>query len=149
MPDEKKIIIDEDWKSQVAAEKEAAAKAPAQKQSAAGPPDLEPPGGGRPGGGLPSDYQMPAASLEMLVTTLATESLMALGQIPHPQAGEPIFAPEQAKYLIDTIEVIKDKTKGNTTPQESQLLEEILHQLRMAYVQIAGIEPAKPQASSS
>jgi len=145
MPEEKKIIIDEDWKSQVAAEKEAAAKAPAQKQPTAGPPDLELPGGGRPGGGRPGDYQMPAASLEMLVTTLATESLMALGQIPHPQTGEPIFAPEQAKYLIDTIEVIQDKTKGNTTPQESQLLEEILHQLRLAYVQIAGIEPAKPQ----
>lgn len=143
MPEEKKIIIDEDWKSQVQAEKEAAAKAPAQEQPAAGPPDLELPGGGRPG-----DYQMPPASLEMLITTLATESLMALGQIPHPQTGEPIFAPEQAKYLIDTIEVLKDKTKGNTTPQESQLLEEILHQLRMAYVQIAGIEPAKPQSPS-
>ncbi|MGE3640650.1 MAG: DUF1844 domain-containing protein, partial [Pirellulales bacterium] len=53
--------------------------------------------------------------------------------------------PQQAKYLIDTIEVVNDKTKGNTTPQEAQLMEEILHQLRMVYVQIAGIEPAKPQ----
>ncbi|MGD9634955.1 MAG: DUF1844 domain-containing protein, partial [Pirellulales bacterium] len=122
MPDDKKIIIDEDWKSQVQAEKEAAAKQePAKPQAGAA--------GARPG-----DFAMPPASLEMLVTTLATEALMALGQVPHPQSGEPIFAPQQAKYLIDTIEVVNDKTKGNTTPQEAQLMEEILHQLRMVYV---------------
>jgi hypothetical protein len=131
MAEEKKIIIDEDWKSQVQAEKEAAAKEPA-----AAP--------GEPPSAQPGDAQMPTASLEMLVTTLATESLMALGQIPHPQTGESFFAPQQAKYLIDSIEVISEKTKGNTTPQEAQLMEEILHQLRLAYVQLAGIEPKKP-----
>src|SRR5262245_37269344 len=103
MSTEKKIIIDEDWKSQVAAEKEAAANQPATDSATPGP----------------GDFQMPPASLEMLVTTLATEALMSLGQIPHPQTGEPIFAPQQAKYLIDTIEILKDKTKGNTTPQEA------------------------------
>lgn len=147
MPDEKKIIIDEDWKSQVAAEKAAAARA-ASKESGEQPTTGKP-GAGKSGIGGPVDYPMPPASLELLITTLATEALMALGQIPHPQSGEPIFAPQQAKYLIDTIEVIQDKTKGNTTPQESQLLEEVLHQLRLAYVQIAGIEPAKPQPPSS
>ena len=73
-----------------------------------------------------------------IVTTLATESLMALGQIPHPQTGQPIFEPVQAKYLIDTIDVLREKTKGNTTPQEAQLMEEILHQLRMVYLQLTG-----------
>jgi len=143
MPEEKKIIIDEDWKSQVAAEKEAA-----EKEAAAKAP-TEQSASVKPGVGVPSDYSMPPASLEMLVTTLATESLMALGQIPHPQSGEPIFAPQQAKYLIDTIDMLKEKTKGNTTPQESHLLEEILHQLRLAYVQLAGIEPARPQSTQS
>ena len=131
MSTEKKIIIDEDWKSQVAAEKEAAANQPV--------PDPNAPG--------PGDFQMPPASLEMLVTQLATEALMSLGQIPHPQSGEPIFAPQQAKYLIDTVEMLSDKTKGNTSPQEAQLLEEILHQLRMVYVQLAGLEPTKPDSS--
>jgi hypothetical protein len=143
MADEKKIIIDEDWKSQVeaekrAAEKEAAAKEPAPSPAAAG---ATPPGAAGQGG-----YAMPPASLEMLVTTLATEALMALGQIPHPQSGQPIFEPVQAKYLIDTVDVLREKTKGNTTPQESQLMEEIIHQLRMAYVQVAGIEPSGPLA---
>lgn len=131
MADEKKIIIDEDWKSQVQAEKEAAAKEPAPSPTS--PPGAQPIPGGP---GHPGQYEMPPASLEMLVTTLATESLMALGQIPHPQSGQPIFEPVQAKYLIDTIDVLREKTKGNTTPQEAQLMEEILHQLRMVYLQL-------------
>jgi len=134
MSAEKKIIIDEDWKSQVQAEKEAAANVPAGEQ---------------PAPGASGDFEMPPASLEMLVTTLATEALMALGQLPHPQTGEPIFAPQQAKYLIDTVELLSEKTKGNTSPQEAQLMDEILHQLRMVYVQVAGIEPAKPPMPGS
>lgn len=133
MSTEKKIIIDEDWKSQVAAEKEAVANQPAAEKNAPSP----------------GDFQMPPASLEMLVTQLATEALMSLGQIPHPQSGEAIFAPQQAKYLIDTVEMLSNKTKGNTTPQEAQLLEEVLHQLRMVYVQLAGLEPTKPAPSPS
>jgi 3-oxoacyl-ACP reductase-like protein len=146
MTEDKKIIIDEDWKSQVEAEKRVAEKEAAAKQPAPSPAAA---GATRPGATGPGGYAMPPASLEMLVTTLATESLMALGQIPHPQSGQPIFEPVQAKYLIDTIEVLREKTKGNTTPQEAQLMEEILHQLRLAYVQLAGIEPAKPQSTSN
>lgn len=143
MSDEKKIIIDEDWKSQVAAEKEAAEKAAAEQGGAAKQPTGEQAAAGA------GDFQMPPASLEMLVTQLATEALMSLGQIPHPQTGKPIFAPQQAKYLIDTIEILHEKTKNNTTPQEAQLMEEVLHQMRMAYVQLAGIEPTKPGSTPS
>jgi hypothetical protein len=120
MADEKKIIIDEDWKSQVQAEKEAAAKSPAAGEPA----------------GSPADMQMPEASLEMLVTTLVTEAMMSLGQIPHPHTGEPMYHPQQAKYLIDMIDVLREKTKGNVTPDESALMENLLHQLRMVYVQL-------------
>jgi hypothetical protein len=120
MANEKKIIIDEDWKSQVQAEKEAAAKSPAAGEAA----------------GQPADMQMPEASLEMLVTTLVTEAMMSLGQIPHPHTGEPMYHPQQAKYLIDMIDVLREKTKGNVTPDESALMENLLHQLRMVYVQL-------------
>lgn len=120
MADEKKLIIDEDWKSQVQAEKDAAAKSPAAGEA----------------GESPADMQMPEASLEMLVTTLVTEAMMSLGQIPHPHTGEPMYHPQQAKYLIDMIGVLQEKTKGNVTPDESALMENLLHQLRMVYVQL-------------
>jgi|SRR3989304_5759945 len=120
MTEEKKIIIDEDWKSQVQAEKEALQDE--AKTQATGP--SAPPG----------DYPMPAASFEMLLTTLATEAMIALGQVPHPATGKVVTDRNQAKYLIDMIDLLREKTKGNLTPQETQLIDLVLHQLRMAFV---------------
>jgi hypothetical protein len=130
MADEKKIIIDEDWKSQVQAEKEAAAKSkPASPQSAANAPETP--------GGMP----MPPASFELLLTMLATEALMALGHVPHPTTGEAHIHRDQAQYLIDLIDVLRTKTQGNLTDGEQLLLENILHQLRLAFVE-SGSQPA-------
>src|SRR5262249_60747425 len=79
MPADKKIIIDEDWKSQVQAEKEGAAEAKVTSKPA------EQTGGAD----AATDLPMPPASFEMLLTTLATEALVALGQVPHPVTGKP------------------------------------------------------------
>jgi hypothetical protein len=128
MADEKKIIIDEDWKSQVEAEKKAAEKEAAKQQS----PQPSAAAGTKAAG----DFQMPPASLEMLVTTLVTEAMISLGQVPHPHTGEAVFQPQQAKYLIDMIDMLREKTKGNATPDEMEVMEQLLHHLRMAYVQL-------------
>ena len=85
---------------------------------------------------------MPPASLEMLVTTLVTEAMISLGQVPHPQTGEVVFQPLQAKYLIDTIDMLREKTKGNVTADETNLMEQLLHQLRLAYVQLTSAPKA-------
>ena len=121
MSEEKKIIIDEDWKSQVEAEKEAA-KHP-EAEPAASP-------------AMNDDPPMPPASIQMLVSSLATEALMALGQVPHPVTNERKARRNQAKYLIDTIEILKEKTEGNIPPEESTAIGDLLHQLRMAFVQM-------------
>jgi hypothetical protein len=128
MAEEKKLIIDEDWKSRVEAEKEAAnaPSAPA-KASDATPADRAEPQDA-------DDFPMPPASLEMLISTLVTEAMMALGQIPHPATGKAEYRPNQAKYLIDTIAVLSEKTKGNVTAEEEQAFINLLHQLRMAFV---------------
>jgi hypothetical protein len=131
MADEKKIIIDEDWKSQVQAEKDAAAKSKPAAESSGAASDAPP-------SGVMGDAPMPPASLELLLTMLATEALVALGQMPHPATGQVQVHPNQAKYLIDTIDVLKEKTKGNLTPGEQQLIETLLHQLRIVYVDVAG-----------
>src|SRR4051812_39913593 len=112
MPDEKKIIIDEDWKSQVQAEKAAASK-PAATES----PERPAPEGDD------QDPTMPPASFEMLVTTLATEALMAMGQIPHPLTNKIELRRNQAQYLIDTLDLLREKTKNNLSPQEQKLIE--------------------------
>lgn len=131
MSEEKKIIIDEDWKAQVEAEKEAF------EQQAEGV---------QTGQSSEQDPRMPPASFQMLLTTLATEAMMALGQLPNPLTGEAAYRPNQAKYLIDTIEVLQDKTQGNVTPEEALAIKDLLHQLRMAF--LAGPPEPKEQADS-
>jgi hypothetical protein len=132
MADDKKIIIDEDWKSRVQADKEATA----QKVSAE--PVVS--SGDKASGAdaaTAQDPPMPGASFEMLVTTLATEVLVALGQIPHPVSNKAEVHRGQAQYLIDTLDVLREKTKGNLSPREQQLLESVLHQIRMVFIAVA------------
>jgi hypothetical protein len=117
-----KIIVDEDWKAQVQAEKDAA-NAPG---AAAGPAASS-------AESLP-DREMPPASLTFLCTTIATQAMISLGQVPNPITGKIEQRMKQAKHYIDMLAVLDEKTTGNRTTDESALLSEILHQLRMAYV---------------
>ena len=140
MADEKKIIIDEDWKSQVEAEREQAAKAksaPAEAPTSTNEDSAE-----------ATDPPMPPASFEMLLTTLATEALVALGQVPHPVTGKMQAHRNQAKFLIDTVDVLRQKTAGNLTNSEQQVIDSLLHQMRLVFVQTANV-PAPLKATPS
>lgn len=147
MSEEKKIIIDEDWKSQVEAEKQQAAAQQTTGQpptSAGGPDESEdsldkstvkadsPQASEEPT--QPDDPPMPPASIGMLMSSLATEALISMGQFPHPATNETVKKLNQAQYLIDTLDLIKTKTKGNLTTEEETALDDVLHQLRMAFI---------------
>jgi hypothetical protein len=140
MSDEKRIIVDEDWKSRVAAEKEALARGHSEPHAvgeAASPdagtsPDSMPP--------------LPPASFEMLVTTLATEAMIGLGQMPHPMTGQIHADLLQARYAIDMIEMLAEKTRGNLTPNEERGLHALLHQLRMAFLATQSSGTSAPSA---
>jgi len=123
-----RIIIDEDWKSQVQAEKEALAK---QKESAAeqvAPQPAQKPEAAHAHGPLPP------ATLGVLITTLATQALAMMGQFPLPGADRPEVHRDEAKHFIDLLEMLEQKTNGNRTAEESQLLETVLHELRLGFV---------------
>jgi hypothetical protein len=75
----------------------------------------------------------PVASLEMLLMTHHTQAVMALGMMPDPMTGETAANKDAAKFHIDMLSVIEEKTKGNLTDEESEALNTILHQLRMAF----------------
>jgi hypothetical protein len=139
MSDEKKIFIDEDWKSQVEREKQAAAHASGEPPTSVGGVESQTPPTNV--GGSPTDYSeddppMPPASIGMLMSSLATEALLSLGQFPHPVTGETKLRRNQAKYLIDTLAMLQEKTAGNLTSDEALALDDILHQLRMAFVAV-------------
>ena len=79
---------------------------------------------------------VPPASLATLVTTLATQALHSMGMIEIPGVPKGEVRLDVAKHLIDTVEVLQAKTKGNVTEEEAKLLEDALHQLRLAFVQV-------------
>lgn len=122
--EEKKIIIDEDWKQQAQKEKETlAAKEKAGKKKA----DAEK----APRGPLPK------GDFAALVSMFTMQALFALGLLEvEGQKKEPDL--ELAKYNIDMLETLEEKTKGNLTEQEEKILENTLNQIRMAYVKITG-----------
>jgi hypothetical protein len=75
------------------------------------------------------------ASFLMLITELAMQASLFMGEIPHPETNEPVEDLNRAKYLIDELGVLEEKTKGNLTPEESAALGGILYDLRMKFVE--------------
>lgn len=89
------------------------------------------------------------ASFVNFLSTLATNAAAALGALPHPTTGKRTLDLETGKYWLDILGMIKDKTAGNLHPQESRLLDGLLGDLRMQYVQLvkATEERLKAQAA--
>jgi hypothetical protein len=123
--EDKKIIIDEDWKQQAQKEKEILA---AQEKTEHETQQRDKPRHG----------PLPKGDFAALVSMLVTQALFALGllQVEGQDEKEPDL--ELAKYNIDILETIEEKTKGNLTKEEKKILENTLGQVRMAYVKLAG-----------
>ena len=73
-------------------------------------------------------------SFEILVSTYATQAAIALGQIEHPVTKQKEVDLTQAKFAIDLLEVLQDRTKGNLQKEEGDFLERCLYELRMVYI---------------
>ncbi len=127
--EEPKIIVDEDWKSKVQREREElASKTDGPAEAAAENSDGSP---------QPDDIQTPPpASLTLLVTTLLTQAMAAMGQIPSEEGKAPEVNLPFAKHFIDLAGVIEEKTKGNLTEEETSFVTESLHQVRMLFVSV-------------
>lgn len=70
----------------------------------------------------------------MLVNAMAQPALLFLGEIPHPSTGQRDLDLEQARIQIDMLDLLRVKCRGNLTPPEEGLLERVLYELRMLYV---------------
>jgi hypothetical protein len=122
---DKKIIVDEDWKQQaqkekeiLAAQEEAEKKDKQKEKTSRGP--------------------LPEGNFAALISMLATQALFAMGllQIKGQEERKPDL--ELAKYNIDMLQVLEDKTKGNLSKEEEIVLANTLNELRMGYVKVAG-----------
>jgi hypothetical protein len=77
----------------------------------------------------------------------AQNAALFLGQIPHPQSGQPEVNLEAARMFIDQLAMIQEKTRGNLTTEETTVLRNALSSLQMAFVEAAeGKQPGDAPA---
>lgn len=65
---------------------------------------------------------------------LATQTMVMLGEMPHPETNQSMINLEAARQTIDILGVIEEKTKGNLTKDEERLMQDVLANLRLAFV---------------
>lgn len=85
--------------------------------------------------GDPSDQTLPPLSFSTFVISLSTQALLYLGEIQNPATGKTEKDVSTAKQMIDIIGLLREKTKGNLDPGEEKLMEDVLYDLRMRYVE--------------
>lgn len=86
--------------------------------------------------GLKKDgkFVPPEPDFNFFITTLALQASIFLGIAANPATGKKEEDLTQAKFIIDTMGMLKEKTKQNLNPEESSLLENVLYELRMQYI---------------
>lgn len=110
--EEKKIIVDDDWKAEAQREKENLSK------------ETEPP------------PPMPEASFAELLNMFVMQAMAGLGMMAGAGGSQIPPNMEVAKHFIDLLQVLEDKTKNNLEDEEQKLLSQVLYDLRMRYVQM-------------
>jgi hypothetical protein len=75
------------------------------------------------------------ASFSILAMSIASSAAMALGLAPNPQTGQTAKDKDMARFNIDLLLVLQEKTKNNLTKDESQFLDSVINDLQMKFVQ--------------
>ena len=123
--------VDESWKNQVEQEK-------TKLQSTTPPPaaaSTKESAGAQPASSGAGEQPAGDQRFEALMSSLAMEAFIHLGDVPHPSTNRPEVNLQQAKYLIDLLGMLESKTKGNLSAEETKQLSEYLYQLRMRFVE--------------
>lgn len=76
------------------------------------------------------------ASFSMLIMSIASNSLMAMGHTPDPQSGKIEIDKQLAKFNIELLLTLKTKTKNNLAPDEQGLLDHIIQDLQIKFIQL-------------
>jgi len=82
-----------------------------------------------------NESPVPEADFSLFISTLAMQVTIFLGAMPNPVTNKTEENFPQAKFIIDTLDILKDKTKGNLTNDEEKLLDNVLYNLRMLYLE--------------
>ena len=79
--------------------------------------------------------EAPEVNFLNYITSLGFQAMIFLGAIPNPMTNQEEKNLDQAKFLIDTLTLLKEKTQGNLTKEEDNLLNASVYELQMKYVE--------------
>ena len=88
------------------------------------------------------------ASFASFMMSIASNAASSLGMMEHPVTGKREVDLELGKHWIDVLGMLQQKTRGNLLPQEQQILEGLLADLRMQYVSLTNAAPKARTFSS-
>ena len=115
-----KIQVDADWKAEAQAEKERLAQAEERVKSR-----------------QPAQGELPPAEFRTLMGMLAQQAIMGLGAMTDPETKGVMIDLEGAKFAIDLLAVLEEKTKGNLTDEETTEITTLISELRSRFVQLS------------
>ena len=77
-----------------------------------------------------------SAAFENLIRMLGSNAAMVLGAYADPRTGQPMIDPDAARELIDMLDALHEKTKGNLAPEEDSILLDLLGKLKLTYLEV-------------
>jgi len=143
--DRRPFTAEGELRKEVVEEEEREAKREAAKIPAA-PPEAPKTAAAPP----PAETPKRIAAFENLVRMLGNAA-MVLGAYADPRTGQPMIDPDAARELIDMLDALHEKTKGNLSPEEDNLLLDLLGKLKMTFLEVnqaVAAEAAKAKAKA-
>lgn len=93
--------------------------------------------------------QLPPVDFISYLANLVETGRLYLEGIPNPETEEVVINLPLVKHIIDTIEMLEVKTKGNLTAPEANFLSNTLYELRMGYIRVVSSQEATAQEEST
>ena len=132
----KEKYVDESWKDQASEEKDKLADVETQQEKDSGASDPTSVQSEAPADNTEHANEIVEVNFLNYVTSLGFQAMIFMGEILNPVTNQIEKNLTQAKFLIDTLTMLKEKTTGNLTDQENDLLENSIYELQMKYVQL-------------
>jgi len=130
--DRRPFTTDGELRQEVVAEQEREAQREAKKEATA--PQAQAPVSEAKG--PPAETPKRSPAFENLIRMIGSNGAMVLGAYTDPRTGQPVIDPEAARELIDMLDALQEKTKGNLAPEEESLLLDLLGKLKMTYLEV-------------
>ena len=133
--DRRPFTTEGELRQEIVEEQEREARQEAKKEAAAAP-TAKSAAGSDSKAAPATDSPKRSPAFENLIRMLGSNAAMVLGGYADPRTGQPVIDPDAARELIDMLDALHEKTKGNLSPEEDNLLLDLNGKLKLTYLEI-------------